>query len=239
MSDNQTPNNVIQFPGNKKKETEVSPSGGQTPSTAAANVAKQTEPKNKKAKAITVGSALAIMLMTGAVNRYAFNEHVHSLDSSSNSVRSIASVGRMNWKRDAAWEKNLAESLASAKVRGPASTSLGHPATVEERLRFGALEEKYTIVYKPDAHNIATITLQDSNTNPAYVLDRKKFLQDYGPLLQDGYASATLKSLQVDHDRTVESYTLFDKDQRPKAEAQFELDVHKRLLSLKVDSSKI
>lgn len=238
MSDNQAPNNVIQFPGNKKKETEVSPSAGQAPSNAAVHTAKKPAAKNRKAKAVTVGSVLAIMLMTGAVNRYAFNSHVHSLDSSSN-IRSIASVGRMEWKRDAAWERNLAESLASAQVREPASTSLGHAATVEERLRFGALEEKYTIVYKPDVHNIETITLQDTNTNPAYVLDRKKFLHDYGTLLQGDYASATLKSVQVDHDRTVESYTLFDKDQRPKAEAQFELDVHKRLLSLKVDSSKI
>jgi hypothetical protein len=241
MNDDKAPNNVIQFPGAKKKEADdkaVAPTAA-APTSAVATAKKPARKAGKKAKAATAGTVLAIAMMTGAFNRFTFDQKMNSLDASSESGRSIASVGRAEWKRDAAWEKTLAESLASAQERSVASTGLGHAATAEEKLRWGTLEEKYTIVYKTDVHNIEMITLQDTTTNPAYILDRNKFLHDYGQLLQDGYASAQLKSVEVEHGKTVESYTLYDKDKRPKAEAHFELDIHKRLLSLKVESSKI
>jgi hypothetical protein len=241
MNDNQAPNNVIQFPGAKKPETKeaTSVATATAPATAVTTAKKPARKTTKKAKAATAGTVLAIALMTGAFNRFTFEQKSQSLDASSNSGRAIASVGQAEWKRDAAWEKNLAESLASAQERSVASTGLGHAATAEEKLRWGTLEEKYTIVYKSDVHNIEMITLQDSTTNPAYILDRNKFLHEYGQLLQDGFSSAQLKSVEIGHDGSVESYTLFDKDKRPKAEAHFELDIHKRLLSLKVESSKI
>ena len=242
MDNNQAPNNVIQFPGQKKKEADEKATvpTAQAPSMPAAQN-KKPSPKSKKTKAMTAGTVVAIMLATGAVNRFAFEKKTESLDASSLSSvsRTIASVEHADWQRDASWEKNLAESLASAQERGVASTSIGHAATADEKLRWGTLEEKYTIVYKADVHNIETIVLQDTGTNPAYILDRNKFLHDYGQLLQDGYASAQLKSVEVSHDKTVESYTLFDKDKRPKSEAHFELDIHKRLLSLKVEAAQI
>lgn len=240
MEDNQAPNNVIQFPGQKKKEAEVKSEHLSTPMAAAAVAGKPVR-KSKKAKAVTAGTVLAIILATGAVNRYAFEQKSESLDASSfsNVSRTIASVERTTWQRDASWEKDMAESLASAQVRTIASVGIGHAASAEEKLRWGTLEEKYTIVYKGDAHNIETIVLQDATTNPAYILDRNKFLSDYGQLLQDGYGSAQLKSVEVSNDKTVEAYTLFDKDKRPKGEAHFELDIHKRLLSLKVEPIQI
>ncbi|MGZ3721980.1 MAG: hypothetical protein ACXVA9_03555 [Bdellovibrionales bacterium] len=243
MNDDKAPNNVIQFPGQRKKEADEIPAAptAQAPSAAVATAKKPSRKTSKKSKAITAGTVLAIILATGAVNRFTFDQKIQALDASSVSTtgRAIASVERTEIKRDSAWEKDLAESLASAQVRAVASTGLGHAATVEEKLRWGTLEEKYTIVYKSDVHNIETIVLQDATTNPAYILDRNKFLRDYGQLLQDGYASSTLKSVEVNHDKTVESYTLYDKDKRPKGEAHFELDIHKRLLSLKVESSQI
>ena len=238
MNDNKAANNVIQFPSRKKEDEKSALPTAQTPA-AKKPADKPSTPK--KGKAVTVGTVLAIILATAAVNRFTFDSKINSLDASSVSGngRAIASIERKEFKRDAGWEKDLAESLASVQVRSLASTGLGHAATTEEKLRWGTLEEKYTIVYKADVHNIETIVFQDTNTNPAYVLDRAKFLRDYGLLLKDGYASSVLKSVEVDHEKTFESYTLFDKDKRPKGEVHFELDLHKRLLSLKVDSAQI
>jgi len=237
-NNNQAPNNVIQFPSAKKKEADEKSSAPQAPVPKAQAAVAPKPRKGKKINAKAAGTVLAVILATGAVNRFTFDKKAESADLSSSS-RTIASVERTEWQRDAAWEKNLAESLAADQDRGVASTGLGHAATAEERLKWGTLEEKYTIVYKSDVHNIQTIVLQDPTARPAYILDRNKFLSEYGLLLEDHYGSAKLKSVEVSHDKTVESYTLFDKDQRPKGEAHFELDTHKRLLSLRVDDVKI
>lgn len=244
MSDqNNAPNNVIQFPGRRKEEekpkeqAQPTPAGSQKPAPAA----KAAVAKRRKTK--VAGSVLAIALATIAVNKYTFEHRVETLDASSISStdvsRTIASVEQVSWQRDAAWEKQLAESLASARVRQVASATIGHAPTAEEKLRWQTLGENYTYVFRQDVHSIAEIEFQDSTSNPAYVLDRKSFLKDYGQLLDKSFASAELKSVEVSHDKTVESYTLFDKDKHAKSEARFELDNHKRLLSLKVEPTQI
>jgi hypothetical protein len=225
---------VIQFPGRKKD--------GETPESAAkpAAATPPAAPKKKKGSAKNLGAtAIAVMLGATAVNRYVYSGASNSADLSSTG-RHIASVsGELDWKRDADWEKRLAESLASARAREVASLNIGRPATKEEKLRWGALEEKYTITYKTDRHEINGILLQDPATNPAYVLDRPKFLSEFGTLFEGSFADAKLKSVESSDDKTVESYTLYDKDHRARGEARFELDRHKRLISLKVEPVNI
>ncbi len=235
MEQNDGPNNLLQFP--KKKEA-----GHTTPPLAPIDAPKkeQVAPKSKKSKSTLAGAVLAIILATGASNRYAFQAHGQSGSTSASSAsRAIASVERVNWSRDAHWEKQLAESLASSQVREIASIGIGHDATLDEKLRWGTLEQKYTIVYRPEASLIQTIELQDVTTSPSYVLDRGEFLSQYGRLLATNFKSAKLKSVEMSHDKTIELYTIYDKDQRPKGEAHFELDKHKRLLSLKVEPTTI
>lgn len=235
MSKNEQ-NNVIQFPG-RKKEGEPSAEA----KTAVAAVAVKQQPSRAKAKTskkTIAGSVIAILLATGAVNRFAFNPS-QSSDLASQSGRSIASVDQVKYERDAKWEKQLAESLASDKVRNIASTQIGRSATTEEKLRWGTLEEKYTITYRPEVSQIRSILLQDPATSPSYVLDRMQFLKEYGSLLESGYASAKLKSVETSEDKTIEAYTIFDKENHAKGEARFELDRHKRLLSLKVEPQTI
>lgn len=231
-NNNQAPNNVIQFPG-RKKEAEAKPDNA-----APTAKAKKTSKKSKKNMGATV---VAITLMTIAVNKYTFETKAQSADLASNSAggRTIASVERVNWPRDAQWEKQLAEKLASANVRTVASTGIGRAATKEEQLRWGILEEKYTILYNGDERKINAITLQDSISSPAYILDRNKFLREYGHLFEGSFESAKLKSVETSDDKTVEHYTIYDKDNQPKGEARFELDRHKRLLSLKVEPIQI
>lgn len=247
MSSNQAPNNVIQFPGNRNKEAEKTTP--ETPAAPAAEPKAQTakKPAKKTSKKNIGAGVLTIMLFTGAANKFVFGQGSNSTDLASKgdgrgiaSVSALSELERFQWNRDAQWEKQVAERLASVTPRELASTNIGRSATKEEKLRWGTLEEKYTITYKGDDHKINSILLQDpSQTNPAYVLDRSKFLSEYGTLFEGEYSSSKLKSVETQNDKTVESYTIFDKDQKPKGEARFELDRHKRLISLKVEPVQI
>lgn len=227
MSDAQASKNVIQFP--QKKAESRTQAKAET-----AKISAKVPGKN------VAGTVVATVLASLAVNHYVFSNSANqaALDLSSMS-RSIASVDRFSWKRDAEWEKQLAENLASTQLREIASVQIGRPANSEEKLRWGTLEEKYTITYRPEAHLIETVSLQDPNSAPSYVLDRGQFLRQYGHLLDSSFASATLKSVESSSDKTVEFYELLDKDQKPRGETRFELDRHKRLISLKVELSKI
>lgn len=217
---------VIQFPGAQAGQPPKRPVG--TP-----------PPPRAKNKSLTMGaSVLAIALATLAVNRYAFRQPTQSAQLSSMS-RGIASVEPMRIVRDAAWEKHLAESLASTQVRDVASSRLGHPATLEEKLRWGTLEEKYTIDYDPKFHKISHILLQDKSIAPAYVLNRDQFLENYGTLFSPHFYSAKLGSVSHKDGKTLESYTIFDKDRHSEGKVRFVLDRYKRLLSMQVDPVNI
>lgn len=239
-NENKAVNNVIQFPGPKAapKNPATPPPAPKAPKTPKATTG------NDSVKKTTAATVLAIILMTVAVNKYTFETNEGAADMSSmadvvTSGRAIASVERVSWTRDAAWEKDLAERLASPQARGTASVNIGRSATKEEKLRWGILEEKYTINYHANEHRINSIALQDAVSAPSYILDRPKFLNEYGHLFQEAYESAKLKSVEKSDDKTVEAYTLFDKENNPKGEARFELDRHKRLISLKVEPIQI
>lgn len=250
MSDDQNKlNNVIQFPGRRKEaEPKVQASPGSpipsTPEQIAAG--KPAAPQRKKrSKKTLAGTVLAIVLATGAVNRFVFETQIHSMDfvsdtrTAESAGRGIASVEQMPWQRDAKWEKETAERLASPSLRSIASTHIGRPATPEEKLRWGTLEEtKYTITYKPDSRQIRSILLQGEGIDPSYVLDRAQFLKTYGTLFEANFHSAKLKSVETTNEKTVESYSLLDQNGVMTGEVRFELDRHKRLLSLKVEPTQ-
>lgn len=233
--DNKTPesifNNVLQFPV-RKKESEAPEAGkAQIP-------AKAKRPAKKGSKKAMAASVLAIGLLTVAVNKKTFESTPGQTDlASASGGRAIASVQAVS--RNAQWEKDLAEKLASAQVRDIASTSIGRSATIEEKLRWGILEEKYTITYSSTEHEIHSILLQDPVSKPAYILDRNEFLTEYGQLFESQFKTAKLKSVEKSDDKTVESYTLYDQENNAKGEARFELDRYKRLISLKVEPLKI
>lgn len=218
--------NVIQFPG-KKPDAPKAPAAPKT----------QAPSNSKKTLAASV---LSIALFTVAVNGFTFSNKAGQSDmASAGSGRGIASVNKLGADRDARWERQLAERLASPQARDLASASIGRAATMEEKLRWGILEEKYTITYKPEEKGIRQILLQDPTTNPAYILDRNGFLAEYGPLFEKNFESAKLTSKEMVDDKTVETYTLYGHEGQPKGEARFELDRHKRLLSLKVEPVQI
>jgi hypothetical protein len=226
-------NNILQFP-KRKKDAQVPPPVNQEKP--------KTDPSPKKgSKKAMAATFLAISLLTVAVNKNTFEKtSVGNIDLASNASsegRKIASVQSIS--RDADWEMNLSNRLASAQIREIASAGIGRAATIDEKLRWGILEEKYTITYSSDERRINTILLQDPVSSPSYIRDRSKFLAEYGRLFENKFNTAKLKSVEKSDDKTVEIHTLFDKENKAKGEARFELDRHKRLISLKVEPVKI
>ena len=236
MSQSETPNNVIQFPGRRKEEAPETPKASKTP-------AAKPPRKKRGSKKTLAGTFLAIALATAAVNKFAFDQNALTTDLASSTQteengvrRGLASVERPTWTRNADWEKEIAESLAAPHTRGIASSHVGRAATLDERLRWGILEEKYTITYGRESQEIESIILQDPTVNPSYIIDRQKFWNEYGLLFNREFRSAELKAIEASNDKTIESYTVYGADQKPVSEVRFELDQYKRLLSLKVQS---
>lgn len=232
-------NNVIQFPG-RKKEAEAKTDNAQPAATPAATAAPApTKRRRKASKKTLAGTVIAVILATGAVNRFTFETPINVTEFNSGEAGATRGPASVKFTRDAKWEKQLAEKLASHTVRDIASATIGRAATMEEKLRWGTLEEKYTITYKPENQRIDSIFLQGEGADPAYILDRAEFLREYGPLFESAFSSAKLKSVESTEEKTVESYTIFNKNNRATGEARFELDRYKRLLSLKVEPVQI
>lgn len=229
--------NVIQFPGRKREDT------NSTPAPTPANPETSTTPSPRPAASAVATSrpkrtgllaTAAVLLASVAVNRYVYTAPVKpELATNSRRVASVASEPM----RDAAWEKTLSEELSAKPLGDLSSIRVGRAPTMEEKLRWGTLEENYAIRFRSDVHAIESISFQSADGNhPAYLLDRPKFLSEYAPLFNA--ESAQLKSVEKSPDTTVEAYTLYGKDQKLIGEARFELDRSARLLSLKVEPTQ-
>lgn len=235
--------NVLQFPKQQRPGDSVSRRASDDVASIPAATTTAVRPRRQIITLAAIGFVASVLnyVIYDSISRSSYdllpqNETARRLIR--NSIRSIAS-DETTQTHDFSRDLLFAESLASVKNRKVASVShIGRGATLEEKLRWGPLEEKYTM-YKTDNRRIQSIFLQDPEAQPSYLRDRSKFLDEYGSLLVDSFNSAQLNSVQVNEDKTVESYTLLDKDKRPKAEAQFELDRHKRFLSLNVKYKSI
>src|ERR1700722_14829289 len=126
--------NVIQFP--------KSPSG--SPQTGSFQNQRPPEPPSGKKSSlknrsltVTAVSMVAIAIATGTGNSTLFRRTAGTVDLPSVSVgRGIASGEPIQEQRNAAWEKSVAESLASAEIRDIASLGVGHEASMDEKVRF-------------------------------------------------------------------------------------------------------
>lgn len=222
--------NIIPFPKQQSPSLNPPPPSNSSPK----KKSNRKKLKFNASLATTVCSLIAIALATGVSNTSFFQKHEGWVELSSLSPddRSIASVEpSANETRNAAWEKSVAESLASTDVRDLASVSIGHEASEDEQVRFGVLERKYTILRDLQRNEVESITLQGSGSEPSMVLDRAGFLGQYGHWISDKYGFSKLKSTGMKQDHRVEEFTLFDTHHKAFATAQFELDNYQRLLS--------
>lgn len=229
--------NILQFPGKRKDSENVESPPASTVVNSRTAEGKRASKSNKTLSA----AIIAVVLLTVAFNRLSFSSGSNSMEVASHNSegRAIASVERLSWERDSKWEKQLAEQLASSRVRVPSAFGIGRAATAEEKLRWGLLEEKYAIAYNEGRLQIRSILLQDLKGEPATVADRAQFLNEYGLLFEASYSSAKLKAVEASAQNTVESYTVFGRDNQPKGEVRIELDQQNRLISLKVEPVKI
>lgn len=230
---------VIQFPGKKGSS---SPQSDQPLSLSAA---KGVEPqvnssKQRRSQQLLLGGAvLSILLATMATNQSVFR----STPNQSLALSSVTpSSGKMNrdiasvpaFQRPSQWERSVADNLASADVRGPASFNIGREVTAEEKLHFGALNGIYSLEFSTDTHLLRKIVLQDQESNPTY-LSSSEFFRDFGLLVNPRFKSALLVGVPSRfQDKIYENYRVFDIDNRPVSEATFERDRHGRLLSMEI-----
>lgn len=213
--------NVIQFPGKKGQPAATPPN---SPS-----------PKKPKAKQkVMAGAVLAIILATVATNRAVYSQK--SMELSSQSGRAIASVQGTLEARDSNWERSVADALASAEVRGPASINIGRDVSALEQLQLGTLRGVYSLQFSEEGHQLRAITLQGSDSSPAYV-SPEQFFKKYGQLINPRFKQALALREPVRADGHIsESFQVLDVDNRPVGEAHFEMDRHGRLLSFQVSS---
>lgn len=184
------------------------------------------------------GAVLAFVLISFAVNQKAFNVNTDQINvtemSSVNGSRAIASVGPQRLLRDNDWEKEVAEGLASANVRGPATFNVGREATAEEKIRFGLLGGVYTLQFSEEGHFLRGIQKQDVESEPKY-LKTTEFFADFGHLIDPRFKEAQLLGIPSrDAEKVYQTYQIIDLDNRPVSQAKIELDLHGRFLSFSV-----
>src|SRR5207244_340076 len=102
------------------------------------------------------------------------------------------------------------DSLASTEVRDLASVSVGHEASLDEKVRFGVLERKYTVLRDLTRDEIESVTLQGQNVEPSVLTDRAQFLGKFGHWMSEKYSSSELNSTEVKKDRLLETFTIYD-----------------------------
>lgn len=231
MKDQQT--NVIPFPKSQQPATPSTPAPVQKPSRRPAGKKKM---KPSRSLAITVGSMLAIAIATGTTNSAFFSSESGMASLASRVPQSVDShnvddvLPALPEERDAAWEKSIAESLASTDVRDMASVAVGHEASLDEKVRYGILERKYTILRDLKRNEVESIILQGTGT-PSLVPNRSEFLGKFGRWMSEKYGFSEMKSSEVVKDRRLESFTVFDSSHKAYALAKFELDTSGHLLA--------
>jgi hypothetical protein len=104
---------------------------------------------------------------------------------------------------------------------------------MDETVRYGVLERKYTILRDLKRNEVESIILQGTGSEPTMLRNRSEFLGKFGKWLSDRYSSADLSSSKsIDNEHKVESFTVYDASHKPFATAKFELDNYQRLLAL-------
>lgn len=216
--------NIIQFPGQKGPASQNEKA-----------VSTKPERKFSPRQWLIAGSLLSVILASVATNRMTFKD-VESLEMSSTGGRGLASVGR-SMHRNTTWEKSLAESLASADVRGPASFNIGREVTMEDSLRHGKFEN-YSMSFTGAGHELRSIEWQ-GDKNVVYMTP-EEFFRDYGQLVNKRFKEARVTGEPQVNEKgqIVESYMIIDVDNRPVQEVKVGTDRHGRFFSFEISSNE-
>jgi len=194
----------------------------------------------QQGRRVAVAASLILVFFVATVsNNIIFQEHAEVAGRSNLNSRSIASInGQAIGQMHLDWEENLAERLSTPTTRGIAS--LGRHPTIEEKLRFGLLEGKYAVRYENGkVREIEYTHFGEEKSFPKYVNDRVAFIKKYQKLLPVEPKTIVSTGSEIKSNRIHESYNLLNEGKVIVASIKFELDVHGRLLSMKVDKPRL
>lgn len=220
MSHKNQNDNLIQFPRER-----VAPSN-----VVELPVTQARSPKSPK-KWIW-GSLAAVFLATCLLNSVESNTQ-HQLSTHS---RSLASVGiNVVDARDTNLEKKLAKKLSNKLNRVPASFG-NQPSKVEE-FKYGFLQSNYSVrSYQGKVLEVEFSKAEGTTTQPRYLTNRTQFLQKNKDLFPAKFSSAVSVNREVVDKKVLETYALLNESQAKVGQIFFKLDIHGRLLGLKVSS---
>jgi hypothetical protein len=217
-------NNVIAFPKEKRFNQVAESNLIQLP------VAPRLDSKNYRREWL-IGTLAGVFALALFIN--SSGEPI--LNKTDRQSRSLASVSPFATQlRDVQLEKKVASQLTS-KMRKPAS--LGELPSQADEFKYGFLESKYAVkFYQGKIQELAFADSASVDVEPRYLSNRSQFLRDYKDLFPINFSSTQNLNREVVDKKILETYELIDGDQAKVGQVHFELDIHGRLLGMKVTS---
>ncbi len=139
-------------------------------------------------------------------------------------------------QRDINLERELAKQLSEPGNRGPAS--LGRSPSLEQRLRYEYLENKYSLGFQSGKlHSIRYVPSVGLGVHPKYIEDKEQFLMDYRSLLPvDFYEPIRLeRDIASSGEAISETFVLMGDDSVPTGRVLFSMDKFGRLMEMTVE----
>ena len=115
--------------------------------------------------------------------------------------------------------------------------SFGNQPTRFEEFKHGYLQSNYSIrSYQGKVLEVEFTKSADNSTQPTYLSNRPQFLKQNRDLFPASFSSAISLNREVVDKKVHETYALLNESQTKVGQIFFELDIHGRLLGLKVSS---
>ncbi len=194
----------------------------------------------EQTKLLISTSLISILFLVSLANN-SMLEPVDVVEVSSVELPSISSDGRGPASAPtgtSAWEDNVASRLSNMSLKEVAA--VGRAPSLLEKLAFGFLEGKYTL--RLESGKIRELAFTDSahpGQQPKSLSDRVRFLTENRELLPVDFDRPQRIESHQSGDATVESYNLLNRSSIPVAKVRFHLDSEGRLLSMKVELSRL
>ncbi len=195
---------------------------------------------SEQTKILISTSLISILFLVSLANN-SMLEPVDAVEMSPIEMPSSSSDGRGPASAPtgtSAWEDDVASRLAKMSLKEVAA--VGRAPSSLEKLAFGFLEGKYAL--RLESGKIRELAFTDSahpGQHPKSVADRSRFLTDNRELLPVDFDRPQRVDSHQSGDEIFESYNLLNRARVPVAKVRFHLDNEGRLLSMKVELSRL
>ncbi len=244
------PDNVISLAERRSSKREKSPEVEKEPSSSFSESPTQIQTSSPssglKAQAALIGTIVLVVTILNQ-NLWVQQEQTTELSSrvsQDSGLRGPASLPSAQRglepslsQRDAELERQLVGQLADPAGRGPAS--LGRAPSLEQRLRYELLENKYSLSLRDGKlYNIRYVPSFGLTESPNYIHDREQFLLDFKALLPAEFFEPVPLGREIASEASgmSETYVLLGEDGVPSGRVIFALDQYGRLLEMTVET---